>query len=75
MSEERGFYGPDEDDDWGDLAFLCTRCANPGDDACEACGAPLCHMHFELGAGFCGRCDIETYMKERGVGNSKTSSK
>lgn len=43
-----GFDEHDEDDE-----YCCVICGEPGCvDAC-VCGAPLCHMHFELGAGFC----------------------
>ena len=58
----------DEENDKGwsdDPEYLCIKCADVGDDACDACGAPLCHMHNELGVGFCGKCDIETYMRDK----------
>ena len=58
-----GFYDPDEE---SDPEYACIKCGENSSDQCQACGAPLCHMHFELGAGFCGRCDIEKGMREQG---------
>ena len=40
-------------DEEEDFQSCCVICGEPNCvDAC-VCGAPLCHMHFELGAGFC----------------------
>ena len=44
-----GFYNDD----------CCIVCGEPGCiDAC-VCGAPLCPMHFETGAGFCNDRSVE----------------
>ena len=42
-----------------DYSPLCS-CGRDSDEACECCGAPLCFMCFEIGAGFCGREDCFT---------------
>lgn len=48
----------DSDDDYPPLCS-CGRmsCA----EACEQCGAPLCPMCFETGAGFCSKHPDDNY--------------
>ena len=50
----------EDDDDWEDEDEqrgpddVCINCFEPGAmDSCQQCGAPLCGMCAELGAGFC----------------------
>ncbi len=52
----------DETEDFDDLESECFRCGEPADGECCCCGEPLCHMHFELGAGFCPACPTEEFM-------------
>lgn len=33
--------------------YCCVVCGEEGCMETCVCGAPLCHMHFETGAGFC----------------------
>ena len=48
---EDDFYSEDEFGE--DYDYCCVICGEPSClDTC-VCGAPLCPMHFELGAGFC----------------------
>lgn len=49
-----------------DPEYDCVKCGEPDCSCfCDACGSPLCIMHSELGAGFCGMCDIKSLMEER----------
>ena len=52
----------DETEDLDDLESECFRCGELADGQCCCCGSPLCHMHFELGAGFCPVCPTEEFM-------------
>lgn len=42
-----------EDEDFGFEDDEFCDCGRRATDYCGFCGKPLCHMHFELGAGFC----------------------
>ena len=43
-----------------DLENCCYYCWRESSGVCGFCGLPLCHMHFELGAGFCHEEDRHT---------------
>ena len=71
------YYDDEEDDDdypyggngYDDGVFdYETSCAVCGRadclDNCQSCGAPLCHMHSELGVGFCPECPTIWYRPE-----------
>jgi len=49
----------DEEDCEPELA--CIECGKQGNDTCQECGLPLCHMHHELGAGFCKKHPSQYY--------------
>jgi hypothetical protein len=40
-----------------DISERCSLCRREALDDCNGCGAPLCGMCFEIGAGFCGQRD------------------
>lgn len=53
----------DDDTDWSwtpdetgmvEEPVRCVTCHRTSFEACCCCGAPLCPMCFETGAGFCG---------------------
>jgi hypothetical protein len=50
-----------EVEEW-DIETSCVVCGE-GDclDNCQCCGMPLCHMHAELGVGFCPDCPTVGY--------------
>ena len=59
-------YGCDEDGWYQyDPETTCIVCGSSDCvDQCECCGSPLCHMHSELGVGFCPSCPTQTYWPE-----------
>jgi len=61
VCECREFDGPygDEDEDWDSA---CADCGRAGTDHC-ICGAPLCHMCFETGGGFCHDSGDDEHLK------------
>lgn len=60
-------YDPFEDEDnyahEDDPETTCAECNRPGIDNCQCCGAPLCGMHSEVGAGFCKDCPTEEWIR------------
>ena len=65
-----------DDDDYGDSDYpdddpenACAECGRPGIDSCQCCGAPLCGMHGEIGAGFCNDCPTAEWIAEQEMAN------
>lgn len=44
----------------------CVDCGSPNLSAmCECCGGWLCHMHSEIGAGFCKACPTQEWIDDQ----------
>lgn len=39
-------------------------CGEPATDICQCCGKLLCHMHREIGGGFCRGCPTKECIDE-----------
>jgi hypothetical protein len=55
------------DEDYYDEGFTCLEddCNLPTNAECQCCGGPLCHMHNELGCGFCTDCPTQEWINEQ----------
>lgn len=60
-------YEYDEDDYYEDEEEMCgeINCTMNAIDQCQCCGMPLCHMHSEIGAGFCRGCPTQDWIDEQ----------
>ena len=59
-------WGESFDDDRDDPESACIVCGDQRTlEECCCCGAPLCPMHYELGAGFCRECPTKEWCEEQ----------
>ena len=57
----------DEDDYEDEDDNFCNEkgCFFHATDCCQCCGVGLCHMHLELGCGFCRNCPSKEWIDEQ----------